>query len=135
MDRRLLTLALGMFALGTDNFVFAGVLPQIARSFEVSIEAAGQMTTAYALTYALLAPVFAALMSSVPRKRLLLVALAIFVIANLATALAPSSPSRWPRGSWRASAQRCSRRQPRGPPLRSWHPNGAVRRCLSSSRA
>jgi MFS transporter, DHA1 family, inner membrane transport protein len=90
MDRRLLTLALGMFALGTDNFVFAGVLPQIARSFEVSIEAAGQMTTAYALTYALLAPVFAALMSSVPRKRLLLVALAIFVIANLATALAPS---------------------------------------------
>ncbi len=31
MDRRLLVLALGMFALGTDSFVVAGLLPEIAR--------------------------------------------------------------------------------------------------------
>ncbi len=35
MDRRLLVLALGMFALGTDSFVVAGVLPQISHSFDV----------------------------------------------------------------------------------------------------
>lgn len=29
MDRRLLVLALGMFALGTDSFVVAGVLPEM----------------------------------------------------------------------------------------------------------
>jgi predicted MFS family arabinose efflux permease len=37
MDRRLLVLALGMFALGTDSFVVAGVLPEISRHFQISI--------------------------------------------------------------------------------------------------
>jgi MFS transporter, DHA1 family, inner membrane transport protein len=41
MDKRLITLAIGMFALGTDSFVIAGVLPQIAHSFRTSIGAAG----------------------------------------------------------------------------------------------
>jgi len=54
MDRRLLMLALGMFALGTDSFVIAGVLPEISRNFHVSIGAAGQLTTVYAIAYALL---------------------------------------------------------------------------------
>lgn len=54
MDRRLIMLALGMFALGTDSFVFAGILPEIAQHFDVSIGAAGQMTTVYAISYALL---------------------------------------------------------------------------------
>ena len=61
MDRRLFVLALGMFALGADSFVVAGVLPQISHTFNVSIGAAGQMTTVYAVTYALLAPTIAAL--------------------------------------------------------------------------
>ncbi|WP_233833757.1 MFS transporter [Paraburkholderia sp. ZP32-5] len=90
MDRRLLVLALGMFALGTDSFVMAGVLPEIARSFDVSIGAAGQMTTVYSVAYAILSPVLATLAASVPRKRLLLIALTLFVIANLGTAFAPS---------------------------------------------
>lgn len=90
MDRRLLVLAVGMFALGTDSFVVAGVLPQISQSFDVSIEAAGQMATIYAITYALLAPTIAALAAGVRRKSLLFWSLTLFVVANLATALAPS---------------------------------------------
>ena len=90
MDRRLLVLALGMFALGTDSFVMAGVLPEIARFYEVPIGAAGQMTTVYAITYALMAPTIAAFAAHVPRKTLLLASLATFVIANLATALSPT---------------------------------------------
>jgi predicted MFS family arabinose efflux permease len=90
MDRRLLVLALGMFALGTDSFVVAGVLPEIAGGFDVSIGAAGQMTTVYAVTFALLAPVIAALAAHIPRKQLLLAGLCVFVIANLATAVAPT---------------------------------------------
>lgn len=74
-----------MFAIGTDGFVMAGVLPELARSFQVSIGAAGQVTTAYALSYALLAPTVAALAGDVPRKRLMLSGLVIFVAANLAT--------------------------------------------------
>ncbi len=90
MDRRLLVLALGMFALGTDSFVVAGVLPQVSHAFHVPIGAAGQMTTVYAMTYALMAPTIAALAARVPRKVLLLSSLALFVVANLATALAPT---------------------------------------------
>jgi predicted MFS family arabinose efflux permease len=90
MDRRLLVLALGMFALGTDNFVVAGVLPEIARGFHIGIGAAGQMTTIYALSYALLAPTVAALAANIARKRLLGAGLCIFVIANLGTAVAPT---------------------------------------------
>ena len=90
MDKRLLVLALGMFALGTDTFVVAGVLPQIARAFDVDIGIAGQLTTLYAIAYALLAPTVAALAANVPRKQLMLAGLAVFVLANLATALAPT---------------------------------------------
>ncbi len=79
-----------MFALGTDSFVVAGVLPQIAHDFDVSIPAAGQLTTVYALTLAFLAPTIAALAAHVARKRLLLAGLGIFVAANLWTAIAPT---------------------------------------------
>jgi predicted MFS family arabinose efflux permease len=90
VDRRLLVLALGMFALGTDSFVMAGVLPQISHAFDVPIGAAGQMTSVYAVTYAIMAPTVAAIAAHVPRRTLLLASLATFVIANLATALAPN---------------------------------------------
>ncbi|RFU49163.1 MFS transporter [Paraburkholderia sp. DHOC27] len=90
MDRRLITLALGMFALGTDSFVFAGILPEIARSFNVSIGGAGQLITVYAITYALLGPTIAALAANVARKRMLLGGIGLFVVANLATIVAPN---------------------------------------------
>jgi predicted MFS family arabinose efflux permease len=90
IDRRLLTLAAGMFAVGTDSFVVAGILPQVAESLNVSVSVAGQMVTVYALSYALLSPVIAALASHWPRKRLLLAGLAIFVIGNAITAMAPT---------------------------------------------
>ncbi len=90
MDKRLLMLALGMFALGTDSFVVAGVLPEIAQTFHIAPGLAGQLTTVYAIAYALLSPTIAALAASVPRKKLMLSGLGIFVIANLGTAAAPS---------------------------------------------
>jgi DHA1 family inner membrane transport protein len=46
-----------------------------------------QMMTVYAMTYALLAPIIAALAAHVPRKQLLLGGLAVFVFANLGTAM------------------------------------------------
>jgi predicted MFS family arabinose efflux permease len=90
MDRRLLVLAVGMFALGTDSFVVAGVLPGIAHAFGISIGAAGQMASIYSITFALLSPPIAALAADVPRKRLLLCGGIIFVLANIGTVLAPT---------------------------------------------
>ncbi len=37
MYGRLSVLALGTFAIGTDSFVVAGILPQVATSLEVSV--------------------------------------------------------------------------------------------------
>jgi MFS transporter, DHA1 family, inner membrane transport protein len=49
LNCRILVLALGTFAIGTDNYVVAGILPQVARSFGVSVAAAGQFVTVYSL--------------------------------------------------------------------------------------
>jgi DHA1 family inner membrane transport protein len=88
VDRRLLILALGMFAMGTDNFVVAGILPGVAASLNTSVSVAGQMVTIYALSFAILAPVMAAIAGSWPRKTLLVGALGVFVVGNVITALA-----------------------------------------------
>ena len=89
MDRRLLVLTLGMFAIGTDSFVVAGILPNVAQSLNTSVSLAGQMVTVYALSFALLAPVMAALAGGWPRKRLLVAALYVFIAGNALTAVAP----------------------------------------------
>ncbi|MDB5894303.1 MAG: Major facilitator superfamily 1 [Rhodoferax sp.] len=88
MDRRLLTLALGMFAMGTDNFVVAGILPSVAQSLGTSVSLAGQMVAVYALSFAVMAPVMAAVTGDWPRKPLLVTALVIFVAGNAISALA-----------------------------------------------
>lgn len=86
MDKRLLALALGTFAIGTDNYVVAGILPQVARSFDVNVAAAGQFVTVYSLAYAVLTPVMATLTAHWPRRRVLLTGLAVFIAANVLTA-------------------------------------------------
>ena len=90
MRLRLLLLALGTFAVGTDGMVMAGILPLIAHDLDVSISVAGQLVTVFALSYAVLAPVLATATARWPRRRALLTALAVFTVANALTALAPS---------------------------------------------
>jgi predicted MFS family arabinose efflux permease len=81
-------LAIGMFAMGTDNFVVAGILPSVAAALDTSVSLAGQMVTVYALSFAILAPVMAALTGAWPRKALLVSALGIFVAGNAISAVA-----------------------------------------------
>jgi len=89
MYRRLIPLAVVTFVTGTDSFVVAGVLPQISHALNVSIGSAGQLVTAYALTYALFAPVVAVVAARWPRRNVLLAGLSFFVLANVGAALAP----------------------------------------------
>ncbi len=90
IDPRILLLALGMFALGTDAFVVAGVLPVIARETQVTEGLAGQLVTVFSLTYGLSAPVLAALAGRWSRNRVLVIALAAFCLSNIGSALAPT---------------------------------------------
>ncbi|MDN5727792.1 MAG: MFS transporter, partial [Propionibacteriales bacterium] len=88
----LLPLTVATFAVGTDAFVMAGLLPAIAEDLDVSIPAAGQLVTVFALTLAVAAPVLSWLLSSIDRRTALLLALLVFVVGNVATALSPSYP-------------------------------------------
>ncbi|MYU20925.1 MFS transporter [Streptomyces sp. SID8352] len=85
-------LALGTFAVGTDAFVIAGLLPDISSSLDVSVGAAGQLVSVFSLAYALLSPVLAALTSRWSRRTVLITALLIFAVGNVVTALAPDYP-------------------------------------------
>ncbi|MER7365663.1 MFS transporter, partial [Nonomuraea wenchangensis] len=90
MSARLYPLAVGNFALGTGMFVTAGLLPPISADLGVSRSAAGQLMTVFALAYAVLSPLLAALTARMPRRRLLLLAMGVFVAGNVLTALAPT---------------------------------------------
>ncbi len=95
----LLALALGGFCLGLTEFVAMGLLPDVAhdllpadyaRSSPDAIAKAGWMITGYALGVVVGAPTIAASTARVPRRRLVLGLLALFVVGTTASALAPS---------------------------------------------
>ncbi|MER7761246.1 MFS transporter [Streptomyces sp. NPDC097619] len=83
-------MAIGTFAIGTDAFVVAGVLPEIARDLDVSTAAAGQTITLFSLTYAVFAPVSATLTGSLSRRTVLRLALVLFILGNVLSAVAAS---------------------------------------------
>nr|WSZ97470.1 MFS transporter [Streptomyces sp. NBC_00857] len=84
-----MVLALGTFVVGTDAFVIAGLLPDISRSLDVDIAAAGQLVSVFSIAYALLSPVLAALTGRWSRRSVLVTALGVFAVGNVVTALAP----------------------------------------------
>ncbi|GAA2161042.1 MULTISPECIES: MFS transporter [Glycomyces] len=90
MDRRLLPLAASAFAIGTDAFVIAGLLPEVGADLDITTAAAGQLITVFSLTYALAAPVIGTLTSSFDRRKVILFGLAVFVAGNVVTAVADS---------------------------------------------
>lgn len=89
---RTLVLALGTFAVGTDAFVLAGFLPDVAVSLHTSTASAGQAVTVFAAAYAVASPVVATLTARFPRRLLLVAALVVLAAANAASALAPNLP-------------------------------------------
>lgn len=85
-----LALTMCAFCIGTAEFVVMGLLPDIARDLSVSIPAAGQLVTAYALGVVLGAPILAALTAQQPRKRVLLMMVGVFILGNAIAAMSPN---------------------------------------------
>lgn len=84
----LAALFIATLALGTDEFVIAGVLNVIAADLGVTPGAAGQLVTGFAFAFALGAPLLAVWLDRHPRRVVLAGGLAAFVLANLGCALA-----------------------------------------------
>ncbi|AEG92263.1 MFS transporter [Ramlibacter tataouinensis] len=82
--------ALTNLVIGTGAFVLSGILQPLAASLGVRVAAAGQVMTAYALASALLAPLILLATGRWPRKRAVLLALALFAAGCAACASAGS---------------------------------------------
>lgn len=79
-----------VFCTGTAEYLVAGVLPQLAADLSVSVAAAGQTVTAYALGVAIGGPIVTVLTARLPRKGLALGLGAVFVVGIVITVLAPT---------------------------------------------
>lgn len=86
--RAILAMAMGGFAIGTSEFVIMGLLPEVARSLEVTIPQAGHVISYYALGVTVGAPVLAVAGARWPRRLLLMALMLFFAVGNFASALA-----------------------------------------------
>src|SRR6478609_9027888 len=83
-------LAAGTFLMGTTEFVVAGLLPEIAGDLGVSVPRAGLLITAFAVGMIVGGPTMALATLRLPRRRTLVLALAVFVLGHVVAALGTS---------------------------------------------
>ena len=82
-------MALG-FVLGSCEYVVVAILPDIAEGLNASLGAVGKLVGVFAAGYAVGTPIVTAATGRVPRFRLLMVLLGLFLGANALSMLAPN---------------------------------------------
>ncbi|MFF0572584.1 MFS transporter [Streptosporangium saharense] len=89
--RRAATLAVltaCVFVVGTAEWVMVGLLPELSADLRRPLPTTGSLVTWYALVVTVAGPLVTVAMSRLPRRRALLILLGVFVVGNLAAALA-----------------------------------------------
>lgn len=89
MPFALYLLALVVFAMGTSEFMLAGLVPDISAYFAVSVGTAGLLTSAFAAGMVIGAPAMAALTRRLPVKATLLGCVIVFALSHVVGALTP----------------------------------------------
>ena len=92
MSPALLALFAAAFAVGSSEFVIAGILPSVSTDLGISIPTAGFLVSFYALGVAVGGPVLATFTRRYSRKLLLQIYIAIFIVGYALCALAPNYP-------------------------------------------
>ncbi|MFD5553558.1 Cmx/CmrA family chloramphenicol efflux MFS transporter [Streptomyces sp. NPDC127068] len=92
MPLALYLLGLAVFAMGTSEFMLSGLLADIARDLDVTLPAAGALTSAFAVGMVIGAPLMAVAAMRWSRRDALLVFLAVFLAAHAVGALTVSFP-------------------------------------------
>jgi DHA1 family inner membrane transport protein len=90
MPASLLALFAAAFAIGTSEFVIAGILPAVSTDLAISIPTAGLLVSLYALGVAIGGPLLATFTGRYPKKRLLLIYVGIFTVGYVFCAIAPN---------------------------------------------
>lgn len=85
--KKIWILTIGMFALGMDAYIVAGLIPSISKSFNKSSSAIGQGVTVFTLFFSISAPIFSTILAKYPVKKILIIALSVFTLSNIITAI------------------------------------------------
>lgn len=86
----IVVLAVAAFVVVTTEFLMVGLLPALARDLDVSVSAAGQVVTLFAVVVMLFGPLLTAWLGHLERKRLFLGVLLLFAASNAVAAMAPN---------------------------------------------
>ena len=90
IQKSLIALAMGGFGIGMTEFVMMGLLPDIAKSLDVTIPEAGHLVSLYALGVVVGAPLIAVYAGRLAPHKILMALMAFFSLAHLFAAAAPS---------------------------------------------
>lgn len=90
MPAWLFALLAAAFVLYTDDYVIAGILPELASDLAVTQGQAGQLVTVFSITVAVAAPFAAVAFARLPRRWLFTISLLVFIAANTAAAATPT---------------------------------------------
>lgn len=90
MNFRVYILAVSTMIVGLVELIVGGILPVIATDLHVSIAAAGQLITIFALVFAVSGPILLSLTSRMERKKLYIISLIIFFLGNILTYISPT---------------------------------------------
>lgn len=80
---------LGAVSIISTEFGIIGVLPQVASHYNIAIDTAGLLLSAFALTIFLIGPFLVLLTSGIDRKKMMLWAILLFLLSNIISAFAP----------------------------------------------
>ncbi|MDW7554456.1 MFS transporter (plasmid) [Azospirillum brasilense] len=82
-------LALGTFAIGTEGFMIAPLLPVMAAEFGMGLSSVAMLVVVFTLVLAVSSPIATVLTGRLRRRDTLLLAMALFTAGNLLAAVSP----------------------------------------------
>lgn len=90
MPLQIWILTLSAFAIGTAEFVIAGILNQVSEALNVTVGQSGYLITAYALSIVIGGPILTLWLTRYDKTKVLIGLMALFVISNLISAFSTS---------------------------------------------
>ncbi len=90
MNKRVYFLMTVSFVVGMVELIIGGILDLIAADLNVSLGLAGMLITIFSLTFGIAAPILLVLTANIERKRLMLIALSVFLLGNILAVFSPT---------------------------------------------
>ena len=80
---------LGLIGVITTEFGVIGILPQVAAYYNITIDKAGILLSAFALVIALTGPFMMLMMTGIDRRKIMIAAISMFAVTGIVSSFAP----------------------------------------------